>query len=394
MIRTLLWFGTPLLSGLFLSRWLSSNWDDEVLIRCWMVLAAAPIVLRAVVSAPSQRNALAPPFSADRLFSKSLAILIGLLVLLSTAVVGASAGIEPTLVFLDDFLFILPVLLVGIPGYVLFSERITSIGEDEFSRFGAKLRGTQESSWSSHKTLLLSWALKAFFIPLMYGWTYIAFSQLLNLGRPTSLNWTVWLFNLGLSIDLIVGTAGYIFASKLFRSEIRSVDGTWFGWAACLICYPPLLEYLRLLTAQVDSHIWTDWVNPSQVTYWVWAAIIVGSWVVYWLATIAFGLRFSNLTYRGLVDIGPYRWSKHPAYLAKNVYWWAHTVPFFGVLSIGDFARNIFGLSVLSLVYYLRAKTEERHLMRFPEYAAYVRHLENNSVRNKLQRIFARTSTV
>lgn len=95
---------------------------------------------------------------------------------------------------------------------------------------------------------------------------------------------------------------------------------------------------------------------------------------------MSFGLRFSNLSWRGLVDSGPYRYTKHPAYISKNLYWWLHTVPFVGVSSSLDLWRNILGLSFVSLVYYLRAKTEERHLMAFPEYAAYAARIEQDGL--------------
>ena len=38
--------------------------------------------------------------------------------------------------------------------------------------------------------------------------------------------------------------------------------------------------------------------------------------------------RFSNLTHRGIITNGPYRYSKHPAYLAKNLSWWLVSMPF------------------------------------------------------------------
>jgi protein-S-isoprenylcysteine O-methyltransferase Ste14 len=43
---------------------------------------------------------------------------------------------------------------------------------------------------------------------------------------------------------------------------------------------------------------------------------------IYAWATVAFGLRFSNLTYRGVLTNGPYAFTRHPAYLSKNAFWW------------------------------------------------------------------------
>ena len=49
---------------------------------------------------------------------------------------------------------------------------------------------------------------------------------------------------------------------------------------------------------------------------------------VYGWAALSFGIRFSNLTHRGIITSGPYRFTKHPAYVAKNISWWLISIPF------------------------------------------------------------------
>ena len=95
--------------------------------------------------------------------------------------------------------------------------------------------------------------------------------------------------------------------------------------------------------------------------------------LVYALATAAFGPRFSNLTARGTITGGPYRLTRHPAYLAKNLFWWSATLPF---LPTGghmlDALRNTAMLAVVSGIYWWRARTEEAHLLADdPDYRAY-----------------------
>ena len=70
---------------------------------------------------------------------------------------------------------------------------------------------------------------------------------------------------------------------------------------------------------------------------------------------------------------GPYRFTKHPAYLSKNLYWWMASLPMLTTTGWwGDAARNTVILGLISGVYYWRAKTEERHLLREdPAYRAY-----------------------
>ena len=154
----------------------------------------------------------------------------------------------------------------------------------------------------------------------MYSWLILAIESLL------AFNWSlqpsifiIGLFSFGLCIDLLLASAGYFFASRILGNEIKSTEKTWLGWLVCLICYPPLLEIFLIIKRQQDSFIWTDWLTPSTSLYWIWAFLIATTWLIYWLSTVSFGLRFSNLSWRGLVDTGPYRYTKHPAYISKNI---------------------------------------------------------------------------
>jgi len=387
MIRQLILFSIPFLGGLVIARML--HWhagSDDQLLTLWLLLVITPPLIFHAKQNPRTRlrSDSAPTFSLHRLIDKSVALYTVLILIFAAAMAGTLLDIAPAGIFLDGLLPVFPLLLILTPVYVRLFERMTGTTEDPYSRLGARLLGRDKSSWREHKQLLLSFSLKAFFIPLMYGWLHMAAASLLNMDAPTLNNWTVWLFNLGLCIDLLIGASGYLFVSKLFGTEMSSVDDHWLGWASCLVCYPPLFNYLRVATDQVDTFVWTDWLDTSNPLYWLWATLIISSWVIYWLSTVAFGFRFSNLSYRGLIDIGPYRWCKHPAYLAKNIYWWIYTVPFFGGLSVPEVTRNVLGLALLSSVYYLRAKTEERHLSRFPEYQAYAQRIRERSLATRL----------
>ncbi len=93
---------------------------------------------------------------------------------------------------------------------------------------------------------------------------------------------------------------------------------------------------------------------------------------------MAFGLRFSNLTNRGILTHGPYAFSRHPAYLSKNLFWWISTVPVLSTGSFVDAARATLLLGCVSGVYYWRAKTEERHLKLDPAYRDYFAWMDRN----------------
>jgi protein-S-isoprenylcysteine O-methyltransferase Ste14 len=95
---------------------------------------------------------------------------------------------------------------------------------------------------------------------------------------------------------------------------------------------------------------------------------------VYAWATLALGLRASNLTNRGIVTTGPYRSLRHPAYLAKNLSRWIGATPLLIKFPFSDpwrLSPAIVGTAAWSRIYVLRALTEERHLGSDPDEQAY-----------------------
>ncbi len=108
--------------------------------------------------------------------------------------------------------------------------------------------------------------------------------------------------------------------------------------------------------------------------------VLIGWTAIYAWASVAFGFRFSNLTHRGILTHGPYAFSRHPAYLSKNLFWWISTVPVLTTGSWLDAVRATILMGVVSGVYYWRAKTEERHLGMDPTYRDYSEWIERNGL--------------
>ncbi|HYN45940.1 MAG TPA: DUF1295 domain-containing protein, partial [Allosphingosinicella sp.] len=168
---------------------------------------------------------------------------------------------------------------------------------------------------------------------------------------------------------------------KPLDAHIRSANPYAAGWAAALICYPPFI--LMGDGGPLDYHI-----GSGQWSYWLadypLVTALTGAWLVfltgvYAWATVAFGFRFSNLTHRGILTHGPYAWTKHPAYLSKNLYWWFAVLPFLATTgSLTDVIRNTAVLAMVSGVYYWRALTEEKHLSEDPAYVEYAEWMERN----------------
>jgi protein-S-isoprenylcysteine O-methyltransferase Ste14 len=196
----------------------------------------------------------------------------------------------------------------------------------------------------------------------------------------------VALFALLFVIDVQIGTVGYLVTLRPLDAHIRSGNPFLGGWLAALICYPPFVFAFMggegILAYEIDTPGWAYWLEGHTAILWLWMAGLVFLTAVYAWATVAFGIRFSNLTYRGVLTNGPYRFTRHPAYLSKNLFWWLTTLPF--LVSTGDpvqAIRNTVFLGLVSAIYYWRAKTEEAHLLaEDPKYRAYHAWMEHNGL--------------
>ncbi|MDR3411035.1 MAG: isoprenylcysteine carboxylmethyltransferase family protein, partial [Formivibrio sp.] len=103
--------------------------------------------------------------------------------------------------------------------------------------------------------------------------------------------------------------------------------------------------------------------------------LILAVFALYASASVSLGWKSSNLTNRGVVACGLYRFVRHPAYVCKNAAWWLSASPaLFGAFqtSFTFGCWCLFSLSCWTAIYALRAITEERHLLRVDTgYAAY-----------------------
>ena len=250
------------------------------------------------------------------------------------------------------------------------------------------------ADWNSLGALFKAWAVKGFFLALMLVFLYndvrvLADSFHNGVGVKYLAEYS-FLFNLCYTIDLLYCVVGYTMTLRLFDSHIRSTDPTVGGWLIAIMCYQPFWDTStgRLYLHYDDDIYWDNWLPDWPALRLTWAAVIIGLSLFYSLSTVAFGLRFSNLTYRGIITTGPYRFSKHPAYISKHLSWWLISVPWVAHGGPLEAFRNCFLLGCLNLVYFLRARTEERHLSRDPDYVAYALWIEEHGLLRFLGRVF------
>ena len=291
-----------------------------------------------------------------------------------------------------QFLKLLAPALLLVPPYLVWADRRTRAADDELLEFGllasGHWRGRDAALLSRH---VLGWTVKAFFLPLMAVYLSQEVNFLLGiertLGSYAFTRYDTW-YHLAFAIDLLFCVVGYTATVRLFDSQMRSVEPTLLGWLVALICYQPFYGLIGSAYLQYEgTATFSSWLAGSPYLRDAWGVLIIVLSLAYALATVAFGLRFSNLTHRGIITGGPYRFSKHPAYLTKNLSWWLISVPFALDDGWASAARHCILLLLLNAVYFLRARTEERHLSRDPAYVAYAEWINEHGLLAGLGRV-------
>ena len=270
-----------------------------------------------------------------------------------------------------------PLLLALSVPYVLWLDRYLVEPRDGAWHLGAWLCGLEGVEPTAIHAHLRGWAVKGFFLAFMLAIVPPGFGDFVRRdtagirGDPAAL--TNWLVTFMFTVDVAFATVGYILTFRPLDSHLRSANPFAAAWAAALICYPPFI--LMSDGGPLDYHPgtadWVHWVGGRPLLLWPVGTALVVLTAVYAWATVAFGIRFSNLTHRGVITHGPYAWSRHPAYLSKNLFWWLSTMPVLSTGSWVDAGRATLLMAAVSGVYYWRARTEERHLGLDPEYQLY-----------------------
>jgi protein-S-isoprenylcysteine O-methyltransferase Ste14 len=284
---------------------------------------------------------------------------------------------------------IVPMFVLSVP-YMIWIDRVMVNPKDHCWHFGAMLVGREAWDGEQVKKHWRAWIIKGFFSAFMISILPPGFAAVVEadsaalLHDPVRLG--VTLFELLFVIDVQIGTVGYLLTLRPLDAHIRSGNPFLAGWLAALLCYPPFVYGIMgnggVIQYEVNTADWTFWFAGNTPMLYLWAAWLVFLTAVYAWATVAFGIRFSNLTYRGVITNGPYRYTRHPAYLSKNAFWWFCYMPFLVTSdSLTDAIRNTVFLGVVSAIYYWRARTEEAHLLaEDPKYREYYDWMQENGV--------------
>ncbi len=189
------------------------------------------------------------------------------------------------------------------------------------------------------------------------------------------------------TIDLAVFSFGYLTELSILNNKIRSVETTPLGIFFCLLCYPPFFSTVNsFLGNNIHSeklYAEGDVLPIIRIMFHITALFFI---TIYVAASVAMGTKASNLTNRGTVSKFPYNIVRHPAYICKNLFWIISVMPLlivnfnspeFDVYEYVNFiAFFLFSSIFFLIVYYMRAITEERHLMQDPEYREYTKKVK------------------
>lgn len=282
--------------------------------------------------------------------------------------------------------------LLAIP-YFYLVDRAMLDPEDGYWQLGLLLIGkNKQPHWTSISQLLLGWLVKLFFLPLMFIYSSNNLNLLINqdftglfnfstqVNARNSLNIYQFLNNFLFYIDLLFVTVGYCCTFRLFDSHIRSTEPTFLGWVVAVICYQPFwgAVFGSLYISYNSGRDWSNYFWDLPWLHFSYAMLILFFVLIYVWTSIAFGIRFSNLTHRGILTNGPFKYSKHPAYISKNISWWLIFMPFLVAPEFDDKLRLSLLLLLQNGVYFLRARTEEKHLSKDPDYITYATYIERH----------------
>lgn len=275
--------------------------------------------------------------------------------------------------------------------YVVLADRIA--GEDGLYALGAAALGRVFNP-AALRDFCLVQAIKLFFFPLMLGGLAadIAFFRQAPSPSPlfADMEGFFWWSRLIFACDVALAGLGYLATLRLFGWETRAPERNLAGWVACLACYEPFWPILeRSFLNYSDGDTAPILAQGSFAQHVVILAALAANGV-YLLSTVAFGPLFSNLTRRGIITSGPYRWSKHPAYLAKNLGWWLYEAP--SLLNAGPYGAlsRAIKLACVNAIYFARARCEERMLAEDPVYRAYAAYIAAHGLIAVLARPFRR----
>jgi protein-S-isoprenylcysteine O-methyltransferase Ste14 len=295
----------------------------------------------------------------------------------------------------------LPLLLAVIPVItaicIFYTEWRLGPAENPGWQYWSLLRGrTQNIDWRFVRDDLIGVAVKGFFFPINFVDLIYYLTAVRKVGFPGAsatwpqiVNYAMAAFGLVMIAALI---PGYMFGSRLFGTQIRKIDHSLFGWVVTLCCYPPLLgavfyNWLNYapVTQNGSPEPWVSAFSHIPALFYVVGGAIIITEIFHCWGEAAFNLRSSNLSNRGIITNGPYRFCKHPVYVAKCIGWFLVWLPFQNETAL-QYLRNVLLFLGVCGIYFMRGLAEEKLLSSDPNYVAYALWIDEHGIFARLGR--------
>ncbi len=328
-----------------------------------------------------------------RVFYKEVALLVTL------AVIGFLYWLLPMFAYNDfkliyfPFLkYLVPFMLITSVPYFCLMDKIDEEPNDVYYELGHSIIHLKKMRGFAFGNYVRSWLVKAFWLSLMQPAAVKDIKWFVNLIWSNDLNnpheWFWRANSMCFFIDLAYTASGYLVNLKILNSHTRTAEPTLLGWLVAIMCYWPFWGVLFYpFFFRYEEMQWINYFRSGSAIWWTWFGMIIFLEFLYSMATVAAGFRFSNLTYRGLWNTGPYKYTKHPAYVFKNISWWLISIPFMAATPALAIKLSCLLLGN-NIIYYMRAKTEERHLSHYPEYVEYALMMNQKSIFRGMAKIF------
>ena len=290
----------------------------------------------------------------------------------------------------------LPILLICRPASLWTSKNLAvaaylaRVARRLFGR-GDAPRGSSLQPSYLEKHALAFLLIKLYYGPLMLNSAFLCANDLTpaleqTRAHPAGLEFLDGCYMIFVSgiflLDSVLFFVGYHTEAGLLRNRLRFAETNLVRILVCVACYPPFNAVSAGFfgPSNYESRIVFrgDLAHPMT---WILRGLAVLALLLLTSASCSLFTKASNLTNRGIVDWGPFRFVRHPGYVGKNLFWVFTVIPLFVPNTTApDFTWGAYLFLCASVVwavlgwgtiYYLRALTEEQFLRQDPDYVAY-----------------------
>jgi protein-S-isoprenylcysteine O-methyltransferase Ste14 len=246
--------------------------------------------------------------------------------------------------------------------------------------------------------------LRLFFIPLSAGMALTFLNMLMNVYNDYNL----------LYLDIVANTSKYAsikqsliiaafrncafslllfgfyfisavlyFISYIFYSDVKNTDTTPLGIVSCLCCYIPFKNIVDKFIIPYPERIKEfSTGSPDGFFTWIFYIIAFVAIITCFCGLFSLMLKSSNLTNRGTITRFPFNIIRHPIYSGRIALWWIFIISI--IVTIPEntlFSAHLSKISgaimygiFYTIIYTLRAISEERNLLTNDEYKQYCTH--------------------